>query len=292
MSRFSSSWLVLSLALAACERREPAPVEPPPARELRAEPRALSEPAPALPEPVEVEIPTPDGLRLQGTLYPAPEPDAAAVVLVHQLGSSRGEWTPLIEALRTTPALTVLAFDLRGHGASTLGRDGAQLEHRDFDTLGWAETQRDVSSAVAFLRDEDAPVHPRRVALVGSSIGATAVVRAASEDPGLDVLVALSPGRAYQGVDSILVAVSLGPRALLAIAAREEADSVQTAQALARITGGRAVVVDGRAHGVALLLEHPALAGQLVGFLRESLARPVLSEAAAVPPADPTEGAR
>jgi hypothetical protein len=66
----------------------------------------------------------------------------------------------------------------------------------------------------------------------------------------------------------------MGPRAFLGIASREETDSVETAEALGRITGGRTELVDGRAHGVAMLAEHTDLTRHLVSFLRESLAAP------------------
>jgi dienelactone hydrolase len=290
--------IAFCLACSACERRAPAssePARPTPTApsERESEPAARPEPAPVLAAPVEVQFPTQDHLVVHGTLYPGAEPTAGAVVLVHQLGSARGEWAAVVEALREAPALTVLAIDLRGHGESNVDAEGHALNYGDFDTEAWSATQSDVTAAVDYLRSSDAPVHPGRIALVGASIGATAVVRAAAEDRSLDVIATLSPGRAYRGVDSILVAVHMGERSFLGLAAREETDSVETAEALARITGGRTELIDGHAHGVAMLSESTELVGILSRFLRESLARPMSDAArAALPAGGAVEGAQ
>ncbi len=227
-----------------------------------------------LPEPIEVRFSTLDGVPIHGVLYPGLDPRADAVVLVHTLGADHREWSPWIDAFREPPgSLAVLAIDLRGHGASTAAEDGSPLDHASFDTATWERTSKDVDAAVAFLRSAAAPVQPRRIALVGASIGATAVVRAAAEDPSIDVIVLLSPGRAYRGVDSILVATPMRSRHLLALAARSELDSTETAEALARITDGRAEIVEGEGHGVGLLALNPALAGEVVDFVRRGLER-------------------
>lgn len=270
---------LLALASASslgCERREPQPTSraedeapTPPTPSERQEPAA----PPLLPEPRDVEIETLDHYLLGATLYASPDPTAPAVVLVHELGATRAQWSGVIEALREAPALTVLAIDLRGHGASTRVGDRT-VTYGDFDTEAWARASDDVSAAVEYLHSAAAPLHPSRIAVVGSSIGATAVIRAASEDRTLDVIAALSPGRAYRGVDSILVAMNMGPRAYLGIASREEQDAVETAEALSRLTHGRTEIVDGAAHGLAILAEHEDVTRHLVTFLRESLAAP------------------
>lgn len=287
MSRLA---LVLLLGLASCSRQ--APPQPPTAPHPAApEPSEATAPVPApepapLPPPVEMSFRTVDGVTIHGTLYPAPERTAPAVVLVHQLGSSRAEWAGLIEALRAEPPISVLAIDLRGHGESTEGPNGA-LSYGSFDTAAWEALEHDVRGAVAHLRSEESMLLPSRVALVGSSIGATAVIRTAAQDPRLDVLAVLSPGRAYHGVDAILAAVDMGPRSFLALASRGELDCVETSEALARITGGRAELYDGQAHGVAMLAEHDERTALLATFVRDSLAAP-----RPTPPVDdaPAEG--
>ncbi len=289
-----ASALTLASVSLGCERREPSadpatePSSEPTTEERRPAPptpteRQEPEAAP-LPASRDVEIETIDHVLIGATLYPAPDANAPAVVLVHELGATRAQWAMVIEALRVAPALTVLAIDLRGHGASTQRLAGSAVSYGDFDAEAWSATANDVVAAVEWLRSPDGPVHPSRVAVVGSSIGATAVVRAAANDRTLDVIATLSPGRAYRGVDSILVAVDLGPRAYLGVASREETDSVETAEALARITHGRTEFVDGSAHGLAMLGEHGDITEHLVSFLRESFAAPAAVAPVAAPP--------
>jgi len=296
----SRALFALLLVIAGCSRpHDPSPPANP--RGGAAAPTAPTEPRAAPAErsvspPQEASFRTDDGVTIHGTLYPAADRSAPAVILVHQLGSSRGEWAAVIEALREEPTLTVFAIDLRGHGESTEGPDGA-ISYGGFDTAAWAALEQDVRGAIRHLRSEESWLLPSRVALVGSSIGATAVIRTAARDPNLDVIAVLSPGRAYHGVDAILAATELGPRAFLALASREELDCVETAEALARITSGRTELYDGAAHGVAMLDGHEERTALLVSFLRDALARPRVEPAAAEeapapddPPASPAGG--
>lgn len=235
----------------------------------------------ALPAAEDVSFYTLDGVQVHGRLFPSRTRDANAVVLVHAFGSDRSEWREWVDAFQAPPAsLTVLTIDLRGHGESLRNEAGEPLDTTTFDSGAWARASGDVAAAVAWLRGPASPVAPPHVALVGASFGATAVVRAAVELPDADVLVLLSPGRAYRGVDSILVATEMGPRHLLAVAARDELDATETAEALARITHGRADLRDGEGHGTALLRLHPDLAGEIVDFVRNGLD---------TPPSDPIE---
>jgi len=133
----ATSLLTIALVLIcpACERRGSTtsrPSSPTPSAASERESEPVARPAPALPDPVEVSFPTPDHVVLHGTLHPAADPTAGAVVLVHQLGSTRSEWASVVAALREEPALTVLAFDLPRHGESTAGADGHAPDYGRF----------------------------------------------------------------------------------------------------------------------------------------------------------------
>lgn len=280
--------LLLFLSLAACtggspstgagSARHPAPPTAAPA------PSAVEAPPPR-----DVTFTTTDGVTIAATLRPAPRVDAPAVILVHQVSSTRAEWAPLIARLEAEPAITTLAIDLRGHGASTHGASG-NLDWQTFDDAAWAATRLDVLAAVAFLMGPDSRVAPASLAAVGSSIGSSAVIAAAAEEPRLTTLVTLSPGRAYHGFDAITPALQLGTRAIFAVASQDELDSAETAQAYGRIGGYAALVVPGDAHGVVLFGTAPESLDQVEDFLRERLAwprlgaRPVPTEPVAPPP--------
>jgi pimeloyl-ACP methyl ester carboxylesterase len=269
--------MLAALTGLACSRsteRSPAPGTEYPSTTTTLAERA-SAPAPeTLPPPREIAFTTEDGAQLAATLQPAARPDAPLVILVHQIGSTRAEWEPLLGRLRLAPSIATLALDLRGHGASTATADGETLAWRDFDADAWPRTASDVRAAVAFARSDASGIAPRTLAVVGSSIGSSAAIAAAATEPGLGVIVALSPGRAYHGFDAITPATELGGRRFLAVVAEAESDAVDTARAMARITESEPVIVPGSAHGVALLAEPGDVLDRVERFLRDALGAP------------------
>lgn len=288
-ARTRASFLVLALALPslACS------TDPPPRASTRhatheAPPETEAPPVEeTLPAPRDVTFTTTDGVTIAATLHRAARVDAPAIVLVHQLSSTRAEWAPLLERLHASPAFTTLAIDLRGHGASTHGPSG-NLDWQSFDDAAWAATRLDVLAAVAWLAGPDSGVAPSSISAVGSSIGCSAVVAAAAEEPRLRVMVTLSPGRAYHGFDAITPVMQLDDRAIFAIASRDETDSVDTAAAYGRVTHVESLVVDGDAHGVVIFGTTPTTLDRVEEFLRERLAwtrlAPPPSDEAAPPP--------
>lgn len=272
MPRSTAIVLTLVIALAAaCSRVDPSPARTPAPEGPAPRAEEPAPPPPPLPEPREVSFSTSDGVTIRATLRAAASPEAPLVILVHQLGGTRAEWEPLTERLAQHPAIAVLALDLRGHGESTEGPDGSTVAWRELDNAGLTRTADDVLAAIEFVRSESSGVRPSRIGLVGSSIGSTAVVAAAARSSGLGPIIAISPGRAYRGFDAITPALELAGHPFLAVVAREEPDSVETAQAMARITSTEALVVDGSDHGVALLRAHPEVLDRVEQVLREAL---------------------
>lgn len=118
-----------------------------------------------------VAFTTRDGVQVAGSYLPGPDAPSSdggpAVLLVHGFGSHRRKpaYALLAEELSTT--VSVLAIDVRGHG-----RSGGE------STLGLAETL-EVTAGAAWLRGRG----HRWVGVVGVSMGATAVIRAAGTAP-------------------------------------------------------------------------------------------------------------
>lgn len=319
-------WIALTCLLAAdasCSRRTATPAdadpaesgldaaagthaaEPPPAAEEdpawpatprdagpgRVEDRAIEPPAAltgaeqSAPEAVQFE--SPDGVVLHGSLWRTGDPAAPAVVFVHQARSDRTEWAGVIERLhRLVPGLTVLAFDLRGHGASTRVGDRTlrwkELQGGDHPGLRrWASCTDDVQAAVAFLRGRVHGTVPRAIGLVGSSVGATSVIRAAANDGvvgpgGIAAVVVLSPGMNYFSVPIEGAAETLKMRRtpVLAVGARDDPnDVVGTMEHLQRILADQLQVLlfDDGGHGVAVAAAHPEVAGTIGAFLKARL---------------------
>lgn len=269
-SRALASSLLLALSLAACSEEPPRRLTPAAGHGAAPATEAAPPPAEELPAPRDVTFTTTDGVTIGGTLYRAARVDAPAVVLVHQVGSARTEWGPLVERLHVAPAFTTLAIDLRGHGTSTHATSGT-IDWQTMSDAQWAATALDVRAAVDYLASQESGVAPASFAAVGSSIGASAVVAAAADDPRLANLVTLSPGRAYHGFDAITPAAQLDTRSIFAIASRDEEDSAATAQAYSRITGVPVMIVDGDAHGVLIFGTTPSTLAETEDFLREHL---------------------
>lgn len=70
-------------------------------------------------EPDKITFDTIDGVEIQGDWYPSAKANKApTALLVHKIGGSRKQLTPLAEKL-LDDGFSVLTFDLRGHGDST-----------------------------------------------------------------------------------------------------------------------------------------------------------------------------
>ena len=134
----------------------------------------------------DVTLATADGLHLAAWYVPASAPSAATVLLAHGLQDSK--WT----LLRLIPWLheagyNVMAFDFRGHGESD----------KRPTTLGRVEVL-DVQAALDWLQAEGVG---DRVAGLGQSLGAAALVNTAAVDERLDALVLDSLFAEWKNVD-------------------------------------------------------------------------------------------
>ena len=166
---------------------------------------APSESAPATLPPVGVDCreATTEGLPLRlenaaGLKIAAVEYGSGAkgVVLVHQSDASMCQWLPYAMALAER-GYRVLAFDFAGFGSSSATRQPTYLD--------------DIRTAVSHLRQRGV----RHVVVVGASMGATmSIVAAAAITPVVDGVVAVSPPRAFDGVNAEVAAPQLRTPAL------------------------------------------------------------------------------
>ena len=115
--------------------------------------------------PPDTVLKTSDGVNIALNLFEpaAGEKKNAAVILIHQGGSDRREWIPYVEKLKSQ-GYVVLTYDVRGHGQSTPVADIVPL----FNDPVLAP--RDLEAVIAYLKEMES-VNPKRVAVVGASIG-------------------------------------------------------------------------------------------------------------------------
>ncbi|MGZ6642194.1 MAG: alpha/beta hydrolase family protein [Solirubrobacteraceae bacterium] len=211
-------------------------------------------PAPRAPAGTTLRFASSDGKRLAGRYVPGLRSPAPAIVLVHQSHGGPDQWDPLIGYLHQAGYAT-LAYASRSAG---------ELDERLL--------ARDVRGAVAALaRRSD--VDAKRIALVGASIGASAVSWAIGTRPALRVraAVGLSPAESPAFINAG-TAGAFQPHDLLLMADRAEAAG---ADGLRQDAGGRGVttvIVPTVGHGVALLPD-AGVRARLLGWLGRRLGR-------------------
>lgn len=118
---------------------------------------------------------------------PTPNARWAVIVLAHSFGADRSTMSSIARRFAES-GYAVIAFDFRGHGNNPNGFRSGELTADLADVVEWA--------------DSSPYIDPHRIALVGHSMGATAVLQFASEDPRPSAVVAISGAqRVGDGVD-------------------------------------------------------------------------------------------
>lgn len=155
------------------------------------------------PAPKDVTIATDDGMQIAATFLAAKEPGGAGVVLLHMFGSDRAAWGPVLKPLAAR-GISVLAIDLRGHGGSAKqGKADLAPRVQKRDPKLFAEMHRDAFAAVQWLAKEG-KCDPKRIALVGASVGCSVAIDTARRHPAdVAAVLCMSPGANYLGLDTL-----------------------------------------------------------------------------------------
>ncbi len=235
-------------------------------------------------EPKAVRFETEDGLTIAADFWPIDGRQAPVVILLHMYKSNRQAWRPLMETLHAG-GIAVLAIDLRGHGDST-GTPSMSLAQRvdNRDVALFRSMYRDVLGAYAWLSGRP-DVDLSRFGLVGASIGCSVAIDYAARDRSVDVVVCMTPGENYLGVDSrrhIAEYVKNGERPILLLATQAERTACD---ALAKIatSAGVDIVGQGRVHGTRMFGQIEGIEEKIVGFLGKGIrSEPATEVAAAV----------
>ena len=159
--------------------------------------RALQAPTPSRLAPVQRVSFFSDGIRLDGMLYTPEDIGAgerrAAVVLLAGFTYLKSLLLPDIAKTLNAAGYPALVFDYRGFGDS----DGPRWR------LLPSEQVSDTRAALTFLGDQP-QVDPRRLVLVGVSLGGANAVAAAAMDPRVAAVVTISsPGHGERWLRSL-----------------------------------------------------------------------------------------
>jgi dienelactone hydrolase len=177
-----------------------------------------------------VTINSPDGVKLVGTFYPAGNPHAKAVLLLHQWQSDRHSYDDFAKQLQGK-GFAVLSIDGRGFGESTRAADGTTVPAERTDAAVKAMLG-DVGAAFDFLAKQQ-NVDAWRVGIVGASYGSSLALIYAADHPNVGAVALLSPGLNYFGNMPTEPAVKkYGGRPLLFLAAEDDKESADTVRKL------------------------------------------------------------
>jgi pimeloyl-ACP methyl ester carboxylesterase len=207
------------------------------------------------PETQNVGIPVEEGdgfVTLRGHLF-GPQ-HKTGVILTHMRPNDQRDWFEFAQVLADN-GYAAFTFDFRGYGET--GGD------QDFDKL-----DDDVVKAIEYMRNQEGI---DQVFLIGASMGGTAALVAAAEEP-VDGVIAISPPAEFEGLDAVDAVSSItAPKLFVASVDDEEAIGFQD------LLDAASQPVDsetytGNAHGTNLLQsEHgDALRALILQFLQEN----------------------
>lgn len=135
-----------------------------------------------------ITLSTPDGWELAAVYQPAKE-DHKTVVLVHDLGKQKEAFAKLANALESA-GYGYVAFDLRGHGASTNEGEAFSFAREGLDNE-FNKMPRDVDAVFAFLKKKGVTVD--ETVLLGAGLGANVAAKSVSFTPDVPALALISP---------------------------------------------------------------------------------------------------
>ncbi len=227
------------------------------------------------PRPERVTYKTPDGVQIVADYY-APKTTsqdrAPIVIMLHQYPSTRSSWAPIVP-LFYQAGYAVLAPDLRGHGDSVEPRS-MYLERgrKSQDTKHYRAAYQDVLGAYEWLRGRK-EVDRSRFALIGASIGTSVSIAYAALDKSVDVVVCLSPGTNYFGVDSKRDIKRCRDRPILLISPRKERTRSETLGAAAKNATVK-IIEDSDKHGTFMFGQVPGIEKTVFEFVQAHIGKP------------------
>ncbi len=166
---------------------------------------------------------TADEVNITGT-YSEFQGTQKAVLLLHMLGKDKSDYDTFTRYLLQNK-YTVLAIDFRGHGNS-------DLDYKTFTEEDWQNLVLDVQAGLDFLEKREY----KNVAVIGASIGANAGFKQAVQDTRVRVLVLLSAGEEYKGINIIDLA-EFYDRPVLIVASLDDKDAAVVATRIYNAVG-------------------------------------------------------
>ncbi|HEY6585794.1 MAG TPA: alpha/beta fold hydrolase [Candidatus Methanoperedens sp.] len=210
----------------------------------------------------EITFITEDGVKISGNYFKPKKEHAPVFLLLHMMPSTKESWNEFAARLQEK-GFAVLAIDLRGHGSST-DKNGSKLDYKEFKDHEHRESMKDIAAAKEFLKGQT-NVDISRMAIAGASIGANLALWQASIDKDVSLLVLLSPGLNYRGIQAAQLAPQYsGPVYILASVG--DTNAAQSSRELFEIFPGdkELKIIQGNSHGTNMFIQEPDLIDKLL----------------------------
>jgi predicted alpha/beta hydrolase len=141
---------------------------------------------------LKVSIPSRDGIQITADLYGANE-NAPYVLLFHQAGSSRGEFSEIAGRI-VKIGYNCLAVDLRSGDEINYVRNETSLSAREKGLpTGYLDAWGDIRTAIGYAWN----LSKKQVVLLGSSYSASLCLVEGKENPNVMAVIAFSPGEYF-----------------------------------------------------------------------------------------------
>ncbi|MCH8853930.1 MAG: alpha/beta fold hydrolase [Planctomycetes bacterium] len=235
----------------------------------------LASPVAEAHESIGVEYTTADGVVIVGDYWTPIDMSkkAPAVILLHMFRSDRSAWLPLVPELEKA-GFAVMTIDLRGHGQSIKPEDrhlAKRVSDRDPDLF--QAMHHDVTGAYHWLQQRP-EVDLSRLAIVGASVGCSVAIDYAGRDKSVDVIVLMTPGKNYLGLDSMAHLKKYGQRPVLMLASEEERSG--GTDALAKLADDAQVKIYDQSgiHGTRMFGKVSGVAQFIAKYLAEHVGSP------------------
>ena len=197
---------------------------------------------------VTLETKSKDGLPLTADIYPGSSAAATMILLFHQAGSNRGEYSSIAPRLNEL-GFHALAIDQRA-GAARWGHDNLTVAKLG-RSGSYLDALPDLEAALAWKKSSD---YAGKTVVWGSSYSAALVFLLAAGQPGIDAILSFSPGE-YLGSkkDEVRRAAAEVAQPVMVLAPDGERDQAESVFGAVPAKDKTLVIPEKAVHGSSML---------------------------------------
>lgn len=212
----------------------------------------------------EITFKTEDGVEIAGNYFKPKKEHSPVFLLLHMMPSTKESWNSFASLLQDN-GFAVLAIDLRGHGRS-IDKNGMRLDYKEFKDPQHRESMKDIAAAKEFLAGKK-NVDVSRLAIAGASIGANLALWQASLDKDVRLLILLSAGLNYRGIQADQLAPAFSGHVYM-LASEGDTNAANSSRQLLNFFPGdkKLEIINGKFHGTDMFLPESGLMDKLLAW--------------------------